>query len=122
MHLMQVAQRAVDLDRAAAFYSALLDSRPTARFDPPGLVFFELDGTRLLLSRGSSSALLYLRVHDVYATMDALRERGVTIETDPHTIYVHQDDTLGPAGHDEVQAFIRDTEGNLVGLIGFVPS
>ncbi len=119
---MQVAQRAVDLDRAAAFYSALLDSRPTARFDPPGLVFFELDGTRLLLSRGSSSALLYLRVHDVHATTDALRKRGVTIETDPHTIFVHKDDTLGPAGHDEVQAFIRDTEGNLVGLVGFVPS
>ena len=34
-------------------------------------------------------------------------------------IFRHQDDSLGPAGHDEWQAFIRDSEGNLVALVGF---
>ena len=30
----------------------------------------------------------------------------------PHVIFTHHDDTLGPAGHDEWQAFIADFEGN----------
>jgi methylmalonyl-CoA/ethylmalonyl-CoA epimerase len=34
-------------------------------------------------------------------------------------IFHHDDDTLGPAGSDEWHAFIRDTEGNLVGLVGW---
>jgi methylmalonyl-CoA/ethylmalonyl-CoA epimerase len=32
-------------------------------------------------------------------------------------IFGHEDDTLGPAGTDEWMAFVRDTEGNLVGLV-----
>ena len=40
---------------------------------------------------------------------------SVTIEHEPHVIFSHADDTLGPAGTDEWQAFVRDSEGNLVG-------
>ena len=36
MELAQVAQHADDLDRAAAFYTELLGSGPSGRFDPPG--------------------------------------------------------------------------------------
>ena len=43
MALVQVAQYAADLDRAAAWYTTLLGRGPTARFDPPGLLFFDLD-------------------------------------------------------------------------------
>jgi len=32
-------------------------------------------------------------------------------------IFTHEDDVLGPAGHDEWQSFIKDSEGNLVGLV-----
>ena len=35
-----------DLGRASAFYAELLGAPPTASFDPPGLVFFDLDGAR----------------------------------------------------------------------------
>jgi catechol 2,3-dioxygenase-like lactoylglutathione lyase family enzyme len=58
MRVLQVAQRADDLDRAAAFYTDLLGRAPTAVFNPPGLVFFHLDGVRLLLDRAAPSALL----------------------------------------------------------------
>ncbi|MEZ0446699.1 VOC family protein [Cellulomonas sp. ICMP 17802] len=117
MGLVQVAQRAEDLDRAAAFYTDLLGAPPTARFDPPGLLFFDLDGVRLLLDRGAPSALLYLRVDDVAATVERLRAGGVVVDSEPHVIFRHEDDTLGPAGTDEWQAFVRDSEGNLVGLV-----
>ncbi|MBA8793284.1 methylmalonyl-CoA/ethylmalonyl-CoA epimerase [Friedmanniella endophytica] len=117
MRLVQIAQHADDLARATAFYADLLGVPPTASFDPPGLVFFDLDGVRLLLEQGAPSATLYLAVDDVVGTVDRLRARGEVVESDPHVIFEHQDDTLGPAGTAEWQAFVRDPEGNLVGLV-----
>lgn len=117
MALIQVAQRAEDLDRATAFYTLLLGNPPLATFDPPGLVFFDLGGSRLLVERGAPAALIYLQVDDVDATVARLREAEVEIDAEPHLIFSHADDTLGPAGTDEWMAFVRDSEGNLVGLV-----
>ena len=117
MELVQIAQRAEDLERATAFYTDLLGTGPTASFDPPGLVFFDLGGVRLLLDRVAPTALHYLAVDDIDATVARLRAGGVSIETEPHVIFGHDDDTLGPAGTDEWMAFVRDSEGNLVGLV-----
>jgi predicted enzyme related to lactoylglutathione lyase len=117
----QIAQHAEDLSRATAFYADLLGAAAVASFDPPGLVFFDLDGQRLLLDRGAPSALHYFLVDDIQATVDRLRAGGTTVESEPHVIFTHRDDTLGPAGTEEVQAFVRDTEGNLVGLIQYRP-
>jgi methylmalonyl-CoA/ethylmalonyl-CoA epimerase len=122
MTLAQVAQHAGDLDRAAAFYERLLEAPPLARFDPPGLVFFALGGgTRLLLEAGAPSALLYVEVADVRTRVEELRADGVVVETEPHVIYNHTDDTLGPTGTDEWMAFVRDSEGNLLGLVSRAP-
>jgi methylmalonyl-CoA/ethylmalonyl-CoA epimerase len=117
MQLIQVAQRAEDLGRAAQFYGRLLDAEPLALFDPPGLLFFDLDGVRLLLDRNAPSSLIYLRVDNVHEAIERLGE--VEVESRPHIIFTHEDDTLGPADHEEWQAFIRDSEGNLVGLVSF---
>jgi predicted enzyme related to lactoylglutathione lyase len=117
MQLVQIAQHAEDLDRATAFYRNLLGSAPTATYDPPGLVFFDLDGVRLLLDRGAPSALLYLAVEDVEGTVARLRGAGVSVEGEPRVIFTHEDGTLGPAGTDAWMAFVRDSEGNLVGLV-----
>ena len=117
MQLVQIAQHAEDLDRATAFYRDLLGSDPTATYDPPGLVFFDLDGVRLLLDRGAPSALLYLAVEDIEGTVARLRAAGVSVEGEPRVIFTHKDDTLGPAGTDEWMGFVRDSEGNLVGLV-----
>jgi catechol 2,3-dioxygenase-like lactoylglutathione lyase family enzyme len=117
MRAVQIAQHADDLQRAAAFYSDLLGCAPTAIYDPPGLVFFDLDGVRLLLDAAAPSALHYYEVTDIDATVTRLRDGGVPIETGPHVIFSHSDATLGPAGTDEWQAFVRDPEGNMVGLV-----
>ena len=114
MDLVQIAQRADDLERATAFYTTLLGADPVATYDPPGLVFFDLGGVRLMLSPGSTPATIYLRVDDIDAAVDRLREH---VESEPHVIFGHDDDTLGPAGTDEWMAFFTDPEGSLVGLV-----
>ena len=121
MKLIQVAQHADDLDRAVAFYENLLGQSAAARFDPPGLAFFDLDGTRLLLDRVAPTALIYLGVDDVRERTEQLRQAGVHIETEPHVIFQHDDGALGPAGTDEWMSFIRDSEGNTVGLVSHAP-
>src|SRR3954470_20396977 len=118
MRLVQVALRATDLDRAASFWADLLGSAPTGRFDPPGLLFFDLEGTRLLLDANAPASMLYLEVTDVRERIEALRGR-VEIVSEPHQIFNHTDDTLGPTGTAEWQAFITDSEGNMVGLVSF---
>jgi methylmalonyl-CoA/ethylmalonyl-CoA epimerase len=122
MQLTQVAQHAEDLDRAAEFYTRFFGAEPAARFEPPGLLFFRLDNTRLLLERGAPSATLYLRVPSVRAKVDELRARGVQIDSEAHIIFTHENNDLGPAGHDEWQAFFTDSEGNGVGLVSFEPT
>jgi methylmalonyl-CoA/ethylmalonyl-CoA epimerase len=118
--LVQVALRAPDLDRAAAFYAELLGAEPSGRFDPPGLLFFDLDGTRLLLDGNAPASMLYLEVADVRRAVEALRGR-TEIVSEPHAIFTHEDDALGPAGTTEWQAFVTDSEGNMLGLVGFEP-
>ncbi|GAA1464533.1 VOC family protein [Microbacterium thalassium] len=116
MRLVQVAQRAIDLDRAEDFYARLIGMRSIARFDEAGLLFFDLAGTRLLLDRNAPSTLVYLQVDNVH---EALERVGAEVVSPPHVIFHHDDDALGPVGYDEWQAFIRDSEGNTIGLIAF---
>lgn len=118
MRLVQVAVHADDLDRAADFYTVLLETEPVARFDQPGLVFFDLDGTRLLLDRAAPPSLIYLHVDNVHETLERL-DGVAEVVSRPHVIFTHDDDSLGPAGHEEWQAFILDSEGNTVGLVAF---
>ena len=116
MILHQVAQHADDLPRAVAFYTRLIGEPPIATFEPPGLAFFRLGDTRLLIERGAPSALLYLRVDDVRAAVERLRLEGVEIASEPHVIFTDTEGQFGPAGAEEWMAFLKDSEGNLVGL------
>jgi methylmalonyl-CoA/ethylmalonyl-CoA epimerase len=116
VELHQVAQHADDLDRAVAFYAGVLGCEVIGRFDPPGLAFLRLGPVRLLLEVNAPSALIYLRVDDARVTVDELGAAGVVIESGPHLIHTDADGAFGPAGWQEWMAFIRDTEGNLVGL------
>ena len=117
MRIVQVAQRAEDLQRATAWYRDVLGATHLATYDPPGLVFFDLGGTRLLIEEGAPSATLYLEVEDIEATVERLRASGAELVGEPHVIFGHDDDTLGPAGTDEWMAFVKDSEGNTVGRV-----
>jgi len=113
----QIAQRADDLDRAVVFYRDTLGVALIARFDPPGLAFFDLGNTRLLLEGGAASVVLYLEVDDIDATYRSLQALGVEFVDEPHRI--HRDDAghFGPVGGEEWMVFFNDSEQNLLALV-----
>ena len=114
--VVQVAQHADDLDRATVFYTETLGLPLIARFGP--LVFVDLGGTRLLLEEAAPPAMIYLRVDGPRGSgSPALRKAGVEVVAEPHDIFTDTDGVFGGALEVESQAFIRDSEGNLLGLV-----
>jgi methylmalonyl-CoA/ethylmalonyl-CoA epimerase len=115
--LHQISQRAGELDRAVAFYRDVLGLRFVARFDPPGLVFFDLGNTRLLLEGNAPSVVLYLETDDLDESHRSLVAAGAEIVAEPHRI--HRDDAgdFGPPGNEEWMLFFRDSEQNLLALV-----
>jgi methylmalonyl-CoA/ethylmalonyl-CoA epimerase len=114
--LHQVAAGARDLDETIRFYRDTLGARLMGRFDPPGLVFFDLAGTRLLFEKGPANATLYFWVDDIDAAHYELAAKGVAFTSAPHRI--HRDDSgqFGPAGAEEWMAFFKDPSGNTLAL------
>lgn len=113
--VVQVAQHADDLDRATEFYTQTLGLPLIARFGP--LVFVDLGGTRLLLEQAAPTAMIYLRVADLQERIGQLRDAGVDVVAEPRVIFTDTEGVFGPAGRAESQAFVRDSEGNLLGLV-----
>jgi methylmalonyl-CoA/ethylmalonyl-CoA epimerase len=117
VRLHQVAQHVEDLDRAVAFYRDVLGLRFVARFDPPGLAFFDLGSARLLLERNAPSSLLYLETSELDALVATLRASGVEIVGEPHLVFRDETGQFGAVGAEEWMAFVRDSEHNLLGLV-----
>lgn len=118
MKLRQIAQRVTDMDAAVAFYTQLLGTPPSARFDEPAMAFFDLNGTRLMLDPKAPGAIVYLQVQDLDAQVDRMRAHGRVL-VEPRPLHIHSDDTLGPAGQVEWQGEIEDPAGNVVGLLSY---
>ena len=117
--IAQVAITVKDMDRAIAFYRDVL-GLPFLFTAPPGLAFFQCDKTRIMLANDeasgglSSCVLLYFRVPDVRATAATLATRGVPLDSEPRII--------AALAHDDVWlAFVKDPDGNLVGLMSELP-
>jgi methylmalonyl-CoA/ethylmalonyl-CoA epimerase len=114
----QIAINVKDLDRAVAFYRDVLQL--TFLFEaPPSLAFFDCGGVRLMLSPPETpehdhpSSVIYYVVDDLEAAFSGVVERGAEPVDGPHIIAKMPD-------HDLWMAFIKDTEGNLVGLMSEV--
>jgi methylmalonyl-CoA/ethylmalonyl-CoA epimerase len=122
MEIGQVLLHVDDLERATAFYESFTGTPPVFRVAPEGPVFFQLEGVRLVLDTNApSTSLIYVKARDIHATIERLRQRGVPIVTEPHVYFTHVEAAAGPAGTVEWQALLRDSEGNLVGLIEHQP-
>ena len=112
----QVAMLSHNLDETTAFYRDKLGARFGARFDPPGLVFFDINGTRLLFEKSAAKTTVYLRVDDIDSAYRELMERGVVFVDQPHAIFRDEQGTFGQAGEEEWLAFFHDPSENLLAL------
>ncbi len=117
----QISLPSSDIDRSVEFYRDKLGAELIARFDPPGLAFFDCNGVRLLLSgmtpdTGAGNAALYFRVEDIDAAYQALSEAGIEFEDEPQMIHRDAEGTFGVAGNEEWMAFFQDPDRNTLAL------
>ena len=107
---------ASDLAAATAFYRDVLGMRFLYAF--PGMSFFDCDGTRIYLARPNPDyrgrATIYFTVPDVDAAFATLVERGADAESAPEVI--HRTET-----YELRMGFVRDPDGNHVGVMAEVP-
>ena len=118
-HIGQIALAVSDTDRSEAFYEHTLGLKKLYRYG--ALAFFDCAGVRLMLSppeNGEPVAVaqgaLYFRVADLLLAVKDLRDKGVTIESEPHL-------TAAMPDHDLWMTFIRDPDGHLIGLMMEAP-
>jgi DNA-binding CsgD family transcriptional regulator/catechol 2,3-dioxygenase-like lactoylglutathione lyase family enzyme len=112
--LAQIARTVRDVKESEAWYREKLGLRHLYTFG--SLAFFDLGGTRLMLSEQplAPESILYLRVGDIRATCAALEARGVALSAAPHLIHRHAD------GSEEWLAHFNDPEGRPLGLLSQV--
>ncbi|MEP6570719.1 MAG: VOC family protein [Acidobacteriota bacterium] len=115
----QIAVNAQNIQRAVDFYRDKLGMKHLFSV-PPNLAFFDCDGIRLMLSLPAKpefdhpSSIIYFKVPDIHEAHATLSERGVPFEEAP--IFVADMGT-----YDLWLASFRDSENNLLALMGHVP-
>ncbi len=107
----QIARTVGDIAAARVWYAEVLGLPHLYSFGD--LAFFDCGGTRLMLSPGvvEGQSMLYFRVADIHATMQALAGRGVEVISAPHMIHLHED------GTEEWMAFFKDGDGRPLGVM-----
>jgi len=115
--LAQVALSVKDIEKATAFYRDVL-GLPFLFSAPPGLAFFQVGPTRLMLSAGAdegagSHGILYYAVTDIQAAFAAVTGRGAVAKEPPRMI-------AKVAGREVWLAAIEDPDGHVVGLMSEV--
>ena len=109
----QVAITVDDLARAKDFYQNTLGMK--FLFEAGHLAFFKCGDIRLMLTTAEKpdprgGTILYYKVADIQAAHVELKTRGVEFLQEPHLIARMPD-------HDLWMAFLKDTEGNTLGIM-----
>ena len=112
----QVAVFARELTEAIDFYTNILGATFIAMFDPPGIAFFDFNGTRIMLEASAPKASVYFRVDDIHAACDELKAHGVTLIAEPQVIFRDETGMFGAAGEEEWMAFFSDPSDNTLAL------
>lgn len=113
--IRQIAISVADVAIALPFYRDVLGLK--FLFSPaPTLAFLDAAGVRVMLStpqgagRVGCNSTLYFTVSEIASAHAAILARGAKNESAPHLVAKMPD-------HDLWIAFIRDPDGNLVGLM-----
>jgi methylmalonyl-CoA/ethylmalonyl-CoA epimerase len=112
----QIAVYARDLEEAISFYRETLGATYLAKFDPPGLAFFDFSGTRILLEKTAPKATVYFRVADIESAYAELLDKGVKFIAEPQLIFRDDQGMFGAAGEEEWMAFFSDPSDNILAL------
>jgi catechol 2,3-dioxygenase-like lactoylglutathione lyase family enzyme len=111
----QIAITVSDVAKAKAFYGDVLGLK--FLFDAgPQLAFLAAGSVRIMLSSSQGAgavgknSILYFRTAALPSTYQALLDRGATAERAPQL-------TAKMPDHELWMAFVRDPDGNLVGLM-----
>ena len=113
--LGQIAMTVRNVERATAFFRDVLQLKLLFSAGP-NLAFFAAGSVRLMLTtpqdagEGGKNSILYFKVTDIVATHAGLVSRGATNERDPQLAAKMPD-------HELWIGFIRDPDGNLIGLM-----
>lgn len=122
LHITRISQIALvvhDLAKAEDFYKNTLGLKHLFSV-PPKLAFFEVGGTRLMISLPEpqldhKSAIVYFDVADIHAAHEELRAKGALSLGTPHVV--------GKLGDKEVWiAEFKDPDGNLLALQSIQPA
>lgn len=111
--LQQLALVQRDIPEAVRFYRDVLGL--TLTFESAGMAFFDIAGVRLMLTLPSApefdhaNSVIYFDVADAEGAYAAIIGRGATAERPPALVG-------RTATHEVTIAFVRDPEGNLIGL------
>ena len=110
----QIALPVSDADRSERFYGEVLGLPKLFRYD--SLVFFDCDGTRLMLEGSgkatppTGSTCHYFKVRGIDAAFEELTAKGVTFVDRPHLIARMPD-------HELWMVFFRDPDGHMLALM-----
>lgn len=108
----QIARSVSDTAASEKWYREVLGVNHLYTFGT--LAFFDLGGTRLMLSQEGGAAresILYLNVTDLPAAYRQLQARGVKFTHAPHMVHRHAD------GTQEWMAFFEDPDGRPLALM-----
>ena len=111
--LGQIAITVTNVDESIAFYRDKLGMK--LLFQVPNMGFFDCGGIRLMLTGSetpseSYSSILYFKVADIQEAQRTLSGRGVGFEREPAL-------TARMPDHDLWLMWIKDSEGNLLGVM-----
>ena len=111
--VLQLAIPVRDISRATAFYRDSLGLK--FLMGVPNMAFFDCGGVRLYLSGEGSGhqatgAFVYFRTPDIDGQLAIFKEKKVVIHQEPHVIARMPD-------HDLWLMWIKDSEGNLLGIM-----
>jgi DNA-binding CsgD family transcriptional regulator/catechol 2,3-dioxygenase-like lactoylglutathione lyase family enzyme len=114
--LGQVARSVSNITTSAQWYRETLGLTHLYTFGT--LAFFDIGGTRLMLSQREDGpgpeSILYLKVDEIDAAHRLLQSRGVKFTHAPHLIHTHED------GTEEWMAFFEDPDGRPLALMSRV--